>query len=70
MVTEWKELTLNKLIKSTNSYDAKKIIRQILKGMESIHNNFIMHRDLKPANIVLDNGDAVNLKIIDFGMAK
>jgi len=38
--------------------------------MESIHGNFIMHRDLKPANVVLDNGEASNLKIIDFGMAK
>lgn len=38
--------------------------------MDSIHSNFIMHRDIKPANIVLDNIDSLNLKIIDFGMAK
>lgn len=32
----------------------------------------MLHRDLKPANIVLDSlvPDAMNLKIIDFGMAK
>lgn len=70
MITEWKQLTLNKLIKSNTPYNTQAIFRQIVKGMDSIHSNFIMHRDLKPANVVLDNGNAGNLKIIDFGMAK
>lgn len=29
-----------------------------------------MHRDMKPANIVLDDENGLNLRIIDFGMAK
>lgn len=70
MVSEWKNLTLNKIIKEEKGYHAKNIFKQILKATASIHNNFIMHRDLKPANIVLDNGAGENLKIIDFGMAK
>lgn len=70
MVTQWKDLSLNKVIKSSKVFNCKKIIKQILIAIDTVHNNFVMHRDLKPANIVLDDEQGNNLKIIDFGMAK
>ena len=30
----------------------------------------LVHRDLKPANLMLLNGPAINVKVIDFGLAK
>lgn len=29
----------------------------------------IVHRDLKPENMLLENGDSLNVKVIDFGTA-
>ena len=45
-----------------------KIIRQVIDGLNHIHEYNVMHRDMKPDNIVLD-GNNENLKIVDFGSA-
>jgi serine/threonine-protein kinase ULK/ATG1 len=47
--------------------EAKKYLKQILKGAKYLHSNGIIHRDLKPANILMKNGVC---KISDFGFAK
>ncbi|MFH1653785.1 MAG: serine/threonine-protein kinase [Pseudomonadota bacterium] len=50
-----------------------KIIAQICKGMQSVHEKNIVHRDLKPANIFLTSGSSSEpnfVKIIDFGITK
>lgn len=41
---------------------------QLLCGLNYIHTSAIVHRDIKPSNIVVDEG--LNLKIIDFGLAR
>ncbi|KAI3383242.1 hypothetical protein SNEBB_000243 [Seison nebaliae] len=44
-----------------------KIFRDILLGLEHIHNKGIIHRDVKPANIFIDK--RLNAKLGDFGLA-
>ena len=44
------------------------IIRQICKGLKTIHENNIIHRDLTPDNIFLDGNNKI--KIGDFGVSK
>jgi serine/threonine protein kinase len=46
----------------------KKIMRQILNGLQTIHSNRIIHRDLKPENVLLDAH--LNAKICDFGWSE
>lgn len=46
----------------------KKIMHQMLKGIEYMHKNRIIHRDLKPQNILIDK--QLNVKICDFGLAR
>lgn len=45
----------------------KKIIIQLIKGLELIHRRKIIHRDIKPENICLHNN---YIKILDFGLSK
>lgn len=42
--------------------------RQVLCGLQYLHQNGVTHRDLKPANILVDNNAAV--KICDFGVSR
>ena len=44
-----------------------KIFKQILIGLNYLHNNGIIHRDIKPENILIDIFD--NIKITDFGLS-
>lgn len=48
--------------------EVKLFTRQLLSGIEYIHNRDIIHRDLKPDNILIDE-KTNQLKITDFGMA-
>ncbi|MBX9690103.1 MAG: serine/threonine protein kinase [Candidatus Obscuribacterales bacterium] len=52
--------------------DFYSIIKQICNGLSYAHKNRVVHRDLKPSNIMLCPlaGGSVQVKIIDFGIAR
>ena len=45
------------------------IMRQILEGIQYLHEIGVIHRDIKPANILIDMC-TVRIKICDFGLAR
>jgi len=64
---------IKKLIKIDICYQIesdvlKKIIINILKGLEYIHSNNISHSDIKPSNIMI-NIYNYNIKFVDFGLS-
>jgi Protein kinase domain/PEGA domain len=50
---------------------AASILTQVLEAVSYAHRNGIIHRDLKPDNIILiDDGGALRVKVLDFGIAR
>ena len=47
--------------------EAKKYLKDIMKGAMYLHTNGMIHRDLKPANILIKEDIC---KLSDFGFAK
>lgn len=52
--------------------DALHILGQAAASLDDAHSHGIIHRDVKPQNIMIcpRTGDALSLKVIDFGIAK
>ena len=48
----------------------KSLIKQLLAGVDYIHDMNVCHRDIKPENLLIIEGanDVMKLKILDFGM--
>lgn len=62
------EKTLREYLDSNKVRNKKKIMRQILYGIQYLHEKNIVHRDINPNNIFLDKEN--NIKIGDFGLSK
>jgi serine/threonine-protein kinase len=50
--------------------DVLTTVRPMLSALAAAHEVGIVHRDLKPDNVFLVDGDASNVRILDFGVAK
>jgi len=49
----------------------KRLLTDVLKGLQYLHKNGIIHRDIKPANILIkETYDGPVAKITDFGISK
>ncbi|CAA0818013.1 Cyclin-dependent kinase G1 [Striga hermonthica] len=46
----------------------KRLMKELLEGVNHLHQNRVMHRDLKPSNVLVDAMG--KLKICDFGMSR
>jgi serine/threonine protein kinase/tetratricopeptide (TPR) repeat protein len=50
--------------------EALEVTAQVASALEEAEKQGLVHRDLKPANLMLANGPRINVKVIDFGLAK
>lgn len=46
------------------------VFMQSCNGLKFAHEKGIIHRDLKPSNLMILKEDAINVKIVDFGISK
>lgn len=70
---EMVDMDLNTFIKNRNRqvpiFEIKKIMLQIIKGVNHLHENRIFHRDLKPDNVLVSD-DLSKVKLADFGLSR
>ncbi|VDN97428.1 unnamed protein product [Rodentolepis nana] len=52
-----------------NEGEVIKYIRQLLEGLQHMHENHIVHLDIKPENIMCENNRSTEIKLIDFGLS-
>jgi serine/threonine protein kinase len=66
--------SLARVLQDDGALEAKRatrLLKQIANALFDAHQRGIVHRDLKPGNImVVGTGEAEEIKIIDFGLAK
>ena len=71
IIMEYCNFDIRSILESKTKFSItqiKTIFKQLLFGMSTLHDNFIIHRDLKTSNILLTKKGI--LKICDFGMAR
>jgi len=54
-----------------NDEEASQSMKNILEGLNYIHERGIIHRDIKPENILLQRNEPTcyDVKIVDFGLS-
>ncbi|KAG7314365.1 hypothetical protein KOW79_021668 [Hemibagrus wyckioides] len=57
-----------KKIKELDQEALKKVVKEMLLGLQVLHNAGIIHRDIKPSNILIDARE--NVRLSDFGISR
>ncbi|NLT34445.1 MAG: serine/threonine protein kinase [Gaiellales bacterium] len=73
LFTEYVEgQTLRQAFAKRTLGDAELVVAgiQICRGLEHAHRRGVIHRDIKPENIMLVDGEDVDVRIMDFGVAQ
>src|SRR6266545_2327416 len=53
-----------------NDAEAVEAGAQILEALAHAHGRGIVHRDVKPSNVLVADGEAVSVRLLDFGLAQ
>ena len=65
--------SLDSVIKRENTLpldDALSVLNQVAASLQNAHDQGIVHRDIKPHNVMVLQRDPIQVKVIDFGIAR
>src|SRR5918999_1735024 len=64
--------TLRELLRGGGLDDATAVEAgaQVLEALAHAHAKGVVHRDVKPANVILEEGETVSVRLLDFGLAR
>jgi len=64
--------TLREVLRADDVDDATavEVAAQVLDGLAHAHRRGIIHRDVKPSNVLVEEADAISVRVLDFGLAQ